>query len=245
MIMSDTNKWPIKDKATTDEDEDERSHVSCMSEGVVVLRRHHHDRHLQTDNGGDVEGGDVSTEVNENDDVATKGDKEEKLLESGGGERQKEVVADDFGRNVNSSHEDDNIPNDHNDNCGNSLPPVVTTTPTPPPEQIETTRAEDVALLPPIKGRGEEGEMEMEVLGDGIVGVITADNKPPSSAAVHIPIPQSASPWPMPSPLAKPRTPGILRLDTSGKKSRRSSGISSTVEFRNDPEMLGEVSTFG
>lgn len=50
-------------------------------------------------------------------------------------------------------------------------------------------------------------------------------------------------PFPIPSPSAKPRTPGILRLDSSGKKSRRSSGFSSTVEFRNDPEMLGEVIT--
>lgn len=49
----------------------------------------------------------------------------------------------------------------------------------------------------------------------------------------------ACSPLPSPSP-TKPRPHSILRLD-SGKKSRRSSGMGS-VEFRNDPELLGEVS---
>lgn len=52
---------------------------------------------------------------------------------------------------------------------------------------------------------------------------------------------KNTPPLNIPSPSVKPRTPGILRLEKNSKKSRRLSGVSSTVEFRKDPEMLGKV----
>lgn len=125
----------------------------------------------------------------------------------------------------NSSN--DVIPNDHNDNnCGHgdSLSPV--------PLRL---------ILAELRETDKEVTGVATVAANEVEGVLANDGDNRAStllAAVRTP------PFPMPSPSAKPRTPGILRLDTSGKKSRRSSGISSTVEFRNDPEMLGEVINF-
>lgn len=140
--------------------------------------------------------------------------------------QQEVVVGEVDDHKENSSN--DVIPNDHNDNnCGqgDSLSPV--------PLRL---------ILAELRETDKEVTGVSTVATNEVEGVLAndGDNKATSTllAAVRTP------PFPMPSPSAKPRTPGILRLDTSGKKSRRSSGISSTVEFRNDPEMLGEVINF-
>lgn len=113
-------------------------------------------------------------------------------------------------------------------NADNECVHVDVTPDEPPPElrkPSESRREEqEVVGLDPANARAELSENE----GDKRTSLSLAASRTP--------------PFPMPSPSAKPRTPGILRLDASGKKSRRSSGISSTVEFRNDPELLGEVS---
>lgn len=244
--MSGANKWPIKDKKVEVE-------VAVVAEGNNNMLNNDGNDGVVIDGDGpttDITSSagsasavvaaaivDNSTTVmdNETEEVVNELEDEDECQK-----KQQEVDGGDGGgHKENSSHDnnDDNNPNDRNDddnnNCGHgdSLSPVPLRHRLPELRQAaavdeDTTGVTVVATVP-------ANEVDDVLLGNN-----EGDNRAPGAAllaAVRTP------PFAMPSPSAKPRTPGILRLDTSGKKSRRSSGISSTVEFRNDPEMLGEV----
>lgn len=174
-------------------------------------------------NGGDI---DANDSTNNNQEVVQVVEEEEEEGEDVRREQKDELDAeqppDGDGDKENSHH--GTIRNDHkDDNCGRGDSLAASAELQPRIENESRSVGAEEAAEPAVTNVPED------VVHEG-------DNKASGAALLAA----RSSPFPMPSPSAKPRTPGILRLDTSGKKSRRSSGISS-VEFRNDPEMLGEV----
>lgn len=211
VIMSDANKWLIKDKEEV---------MEVVDEDTVMLNNVGDD---ETDHGGDIDdpANSSTTTVIDNGqevEVEIEGEEEEKRVEEKKEEEKKQQQS--VIHKENSSNEDNN--------CGRASASSASANDGGLPlatlqlcRSLEQHQTAAVSEETPSAVAGNEVE---DTQSNGLLG--TAARTPPFT---------------MPSPSAKPRTPGILRLDTSGKKSRRSSGISSTVEFRNDPEMLGEV----
>lgn len=217
VIMSDANKWLIKGK-------EEEEEVEGAAEENIMLDNDGDD---ETDHRGDIDetANSSTTTVIDNGqevEVEMEGDKEEEE-EKGGEERKKVEEQQSVIHEENSSNEDNN--------CGRASASSLTADGVGLP--LATLQLRHSLELHQTAAVSEETTSAAMVAGNdvedtpsnGLLGTAAAARTPPFTMA----------------PSAKPRTPGILRLDTSGKKSRRSSGISSTVEFRNDPEMLGEV----
>lgn len=265
--MADANKWPIKDKTEEDDGEEEQEveetgaadrgnnnmSTVLMAEAASGLNEDDNDH----EEDGIVDG--IQTNMSwptvllptENNNVQTTAaghPPERRTLEE-------DVVAvvDDYYDDENDRHnanvistsicqrEEDNSGQHNVEECL-----LAVEHPSTGIEQLHGMEEVQLRSSGDLKEEGEEIDNEENVAinpeldptkENPIKESVQDANKSPRLSAPHLP------PFSIPSPSAKPRTPGILRLDSSGKKSRRSSGFSSNVEFRNDPEMLGEVIT--